>query len=498
MLHISKSFPGVQALKDVSFVAFAGEVHALMGENGAGKSTLMKILAGAYTADSGEIRVFGQPVRIHNPLDARRAGINLIYQELNLARNLTVAENLFMGAEPSHGGLIDRKSMYAGAREVLQQLGASFTPDTPLARLSIAEGQLVEIARALLFKGRVLVMDEPTAALSERETEHLFRLIHRLRSQGIAIVYISHRMAEVYTLADRLTVLRDGQRIGTLEKAEIDAERVVQMMVGRPVQDFYQHRTARDQGEVVLEIRGVTDGARVLPSSFSVRAGEILGLAGLVGAGRTELARLIFGADRKTGGEVWVKGQRVSIRTPADALAAGIGYVPENRKEQGLFLEMASGDNIAMNVLDKYALAGVLNPVSIAQMVRRAIQDLAIRVPSPTTRAKSLSGGNQQKLLLARWLAIGPKVLLLDEPTRGVDVGAKAEIYRLIGELAAQGVAVVFISSELPEIVGMSDRVLVMREGRIVGELDPARGDIISQENIMTYATGVRVMEVQP
>lgn len=498
MLHISKSFPGVQALKDVSFVAFAGEVHALMGENGAGKSTLMKILAGAYTADSGEIRVFGRPVRISNPVDARRVGINLIYQELNLARNLTVAENIFMGVEPSRGGLIDRKSMHAAAREVLQQLGASFTPDTPLARLSIAEGQLVEIARALLFKSRVLVMDEPTAALSERETEHLFRLIHRLRSQGIAIVYISHRMAEVYALADRLTVLRDGQRIGTLGKAEINAERVVQMMVGRPVQDFYQHRTARDKGEVVLEVRGVTDGVRVLPSSFSVRAGEILGLAGLVGAGRTELARLIFGADRKTGGEVRIKGRLVSIRTPADALAAGLGYVPENRKEQGLFLEMASGDNIAMNVLGKYALAGVLNPAGIAQMVRRAIQDLSIRVPSPAARAKSLSGGNQQKLLLARWLAIGPKVLLLDEPTRGVDVGAKAEIYRLIGELAAQGVAVVFISSELPEIVGMSDRVLVMREGRIVGELDPARGDVISQENIMAYATGVRVMEVQP
>lgn len=497
MLHISKSFPGVQALKDVSFVAYPGEIHALMGENGAGKSTLMKILAGAYTADSGEIRVFGQPVHIGNPLEARRAGINLIYQELNLARNLTVAENIFMGVEPMRGGLIDRAAMRGAAQEVLGQLGASFGPETSLSRLSIAEGQLVEIARALLFKSRVLVMDEPTAALSERETERLFELIRKLRAQGIAIVYISHRMAEVYALADKVTVLRDGQLIGTLEKKDISAERVVQMMVGRPVQDFYEHRTARTKGKVVLEVRGVTDGKEVLPSSFSVRAGEILGLAGLVGAGRTELARLIFGADRKTAGEVWVGGYPVHIHSPADAIAAGMGYVPENRKEQGLFLEMASSDNIAMNVLSNYATAGIINPIGVGQMVRKAIKDLSIRVASPATRAISLSGGNQQKLLLARWLAIGPRVLILDEPTRGVDVGAKAEIYRLIGELATRGVGVVFISSELPEVVGMSDRVLIMREGRLVGELDPARGDVINQENIMAYATGVREMEVR-
>lgn len=497
MRHISKAFPGVQALKDVSFVAYAGEIHALMGENGAGKSTLMKILAGAYSADSGEIRVFGQPVRIAGPLDARRVGINLIYQELNLARNLTVAENIFMGVEPARSGLIDRAAMRRAAREVLEQLGASFGPETPLSRLSIAEGQLVEIARALMFRSQVLVMDEPTAALSERETERLFELIRRLRDQGIAVVYISHRMAEVYALADKVTVLRDGQYIGTLEKKEINAERVVQMMVGRPVQDFYEHRTARTKGEVMLEVRGITDGKKVQPSSFSVRAGEILGLAGLIGAGRTELARLIFGADPKASGEVRIGGQPVRIQSPTDAIAAGIGYVPENRKEQGLFLQMASGDNIAMNVLSHYAAAGIINPIGVGQLVRQAIKDLSIRVASPATRAINLSGGNQQKLLLARWLAIGPKVLILDEPTRGVDIGAKAEIYRLIGELAAKGVAVVFISSELPEVVGMSDRVLVMREGHLVGELDPARGDVISQEHIMAYATGVKEMEVR-
>ncbi len=496
MRGVSKSFPGVRALHDVSFTAYAGEVHALMGENGAGKSTLMKILAGAYSADTGEIIVGGQTVRINGPIEARRSGINLIYQELNLARNLTVAENIHMGSEPARGILVDRAAMRRNASAILQSLGASFTPDTLVSSLSIAEGQLVEIARALHFNPRVLVMDEPTAALSERETERLFEIVQRLRANGIAIIYISHRMAEVYQLADRVTVLRDGEYIGTLERHEISSERVVQMMVGRKLQDFYEHPRADKPGAPVLEVRGLTDGGKLAPASLTVHAGEILGLAGLVGAGRTELARLIFGADPAKGGSLLMNGREIKVRSPVDAIRAGIGYVPENRKEQGLFLEMSALENIAMNTLNENASSGILNDKSLAQLARNAIANFRIRVSNLGAKAIGLSGGNQQKLLVARWVAINPKLIILDEPTRGVDIGAKAEIYRIMGELAKRGVAIIMISSELPEIVGMSDRVIVMREGQIVGELAPRRdragvADQITQENIMRYATGI-------
>ena len=507
MRGISKRFPGVRALHQVSLTVFPGEVLALMGENGAGKSTLMKILAGAYTADEGEILVLGQSVQIRSPLEARANGIHLIYQELNLVRNLTVLENIFMGAERSRLGLLDRNTMRLEASRALGKLGASFGPDTPVSRLSVAEGQLVEIARALTFQLKLLVMDEPTAALSERETERLFEVIRTLKAENIGIVYISHRMAEVYALADRVSVLRDGEYVGTLERSGapaatglpsepkrvgINAERVVSMMVGRPLKDFYEHRRRAALGETVLEVRGLTDGRKLAPAHFKIRAGEILGLAGLVGAGRTELARILFGADPRAGGEVWLEGQKIEVRSPSDAVKAGIGYVPENRKEQGLFLEMSSGNNISMNVLEKHSSGGVLNFSSLGGEVDQAIQNFAVKVSSPSARAIGLSGGNQQKLLLARWLAIQPKVLLLDEPTRGVDIGAKAEIYRIISSLAEQGVAVLFISSELPEVVGMSDRTLVMREGKLVGELDPVRGEVISQESIMEFATGLR------
>ena len=507
MRGISKRFPGVRALHQVSLTVYPGEVLALMGENGAGKSTLMKILAGAYTADEGEILVSGQTVQIRSPLEARSHGVHLIYQELNLARNLTVLENIFMGAERSKLGLLDRKTMRLEASRALEKLGASFGPDTPVSRLSVAEGQLVEIARALTFQLKLLVMDEPTAALSERETERLFEVIRTLKTENIGIVYISHRMAEVYALADRVSVLRDGEYIGTLERSGapaatglpsepkrvgINAERVVSMMVGRPLKDFYEHRRRAALGETVLEVHGLTDGRKLAPAHFKIRAGEILGLAGLVGAGRTELARILFGADPRAGGEVWLEGQKIEVRSPSDAVKAGIGYVPENRKEQGLFLEMSSGNNISMNVLEKHSSGGVLNFSSLGGEVDQAIQNFAVKVSSPSARAIGLSGGNQQKLLLARWLAIQPKVLLLDEPTRGVDIGAKAEIYRIISGLAEQGVAVLFISSELPEVVGMSDRTLIMREGKLVGELDPVRGEVISQESIMEFATGLR------
>lgn len=496
MRGITKRFSGVPALRDVNLTIYSGEVHALMGENGAGKSTLMKILAGAYIADDGEIYVDGKLLKITDPATARRAGINLIYQELNVAPNLTVAENMFMGSELRRGQLLDREGMRREADRVLQSLGATFTPDETVSNLSIAEQQLVEIARALKDNSRILVMDEPTAALSDRETERLFEVIHKLRRNGIAIIYISHRMEEVYALANRVSVLRDGQYIGSLTRDEISPERLVQMMVGRPMQDFYEHERHPNVGAIVLEVRNL-GGGKVKPTNLELRAGEIVGLAGLVGAGRTELSRLIFGADPKSSGEVFLNGKKLEIRSPIDAIKAGIGYVPEDRKDQGLFLEMTSGKNIVLNMLKQDAKAGVINWRSIGKIANDAVENFNIRLANLEVRAMDLSGGNQQKLLLARWLAIKPRVLLLDEPTRGVDIGAKSEIYRIISDLAQQGVAILMVSSELPEIVGLSDRVLVMREGQLVGELGGQTRTAITQENIMAYATGASEVAAQ-
>jgi ribose transport system ATP-binding protein len=490
MQGIAKRFHGVSALQGVNLTIYPGEVHALMGENGAGKSTLMKILAGAYIADEGEIRINGQPVKITDPGTARQAGINLIYQELNVAPNLTVTENMFMGSELKRGQFLDRKSMELEAQQVLDSLGASFAPTDIVGTLAIAEQQQVEIARALKDKSRILVMDEPTAALSDRETERLFEVIRKLRNDGIAIIYISHRMEEIYALADRISVLRDGQYIGSLTRDEISPQRLVQMMVGRSMQDFYEHQRQTNPGAVVLEVRNISDGRKIQPASFQLRAGEILGLAGLVGAGRTEVSRLIFGADRKVSGEVFLNGKKLEIHSPSDAIAAGIGYVPEDRKDQGLFLEMSSRKNIGLNRLKQDANGGIVNWASVNKIAAEAVENFHIRLANLEIRAVDLSGGNQQKLLLARWLAINPRVLMLDEPTRGVDIGAKSEIYRIISDLAAQGVAILMVSSELPEIVGLSDRVLVMREGQLVGELDDSPGKKITQENIMHYATG--------
>lgn len=487
--NISKSFPGVQALSSVSLEVRRGEVHVLMGENGAGKSTLMKLLAGIYEPDAGEILLEGVPVRMENPLKAQRLGVNLINQELNIAGNLTVAENVFMGNEPSRFGLVDRTAMAAGASEALAKLGSTFSSSAVAGSLSIAEQQQIEIARSIVHHGKVLIMDEPTAALSDRETERLFQLILSLRSEGMAIIYISHRLAEVAVIADQVSVLRDGAYIGTLRKPNLDNAEIVRMMVGRSLTDFYHHEVSGTKTEGTLEVRGITDGRRVKPCSFTAAGGEILAIAGLVGSGRTELARLIFGADRRSAGEILLEGRKVSIESPGDAIAQGIGYVPEDRKSLGLFLEMSGHENITMNVMGVTSRMGVLSGRRNDLITRGAIDRLRIRIASPRTKALSLSGGNQQKLLLARWLEIKPKAIILDEPTRGVDVGAKSEIYKLIGEIASQGVAVIFISSELPEVVGIAQRVLVMRDGRIVAELS-GPGEI-TQERIMAYATGV-------
>lgn len=486
MSGIQKSFGAVKVLNGVSLRVFGGEIHALMGENGAGKSTLMKILAGVYQPDNGEIRVAGKQVRITDPAAARAYGINLIYQELSVAPNLTVAENIFMGSEPRNCfGIVDLDQMNRRAQDVLQTLGARFGSTALASDLSIADQQQVEIARALIHKSRVLIMDEPTAALSDRETERLFEVMQRLREEGIAIIYISHRMAEVRLLADRVSVLRDGVFIGELEREQATPDTVVKMMVGRELGSFYEHTSNRQPGAVRLQVKDL-HGGKVAPLSMSVRSGEIVGLAGLVGAGRTELARLIFGADKISGGSIELDGKKVVIEQPADAIRQGIAYVPEDRKGQGLFLQQSATVNVAINVLGQHSRWGILKQAELVRITERAIKRLAVRGSEPAKAVGGLSGGNQQKLLLARWLEIAPRVLILDEPTRGVDIGAKHEIYKIIHDLADAGVAVICISSELPEIIGICDRVLVMREGSLMGELS---GDRITQENIMALAT---------
>ena len=486
MEGISKRFGATRALDNVRLTVRSHEIHALMGENGAGKSTLMKVLSGVYQPDAGVIKVDGKPILIGKPAEARAAGISLIYQELSVAANLTVAENVFMGSEPkTRWGMADTAEMNRRTEDVLRSLDAPFSAMTPARKLSIAQQQQVEIARALIHRGRVLIMDEPTAALSDRETEALFRIVRKLRDDGIAVIYISHRMAEVNALADCVTVLRDGGYVGELTREQLDPARIVQMMVGRPLGDFYQHKTGRVRGKPVLQVENLT-GGKVRPASFTVHAGEVLGLAGLVGAGRTELARLIFGADPKTGGRVLLDGREVNIREPLDAIRLAIGYLPEDRKGQGLFLQLSALANTSMNTLRGNSRLGVINHSALNKLTNEAIARLSIKVHGPEGIVGGLSGGNQQKVLLARWLEIKPRVLLLDEPTRGVDVGAKSEIYRIINDLAAQGVAIVVISSELPEVIGICDRVVVMREGLITGECIQ---EDINQENIMTLAT---------
>jgi len=486
---LSKSFPGVKALSKVSFDVRPGEIHAVVGENGAGKSTLMKILAGIYLPDEGRIFLDGAQVRLENPLKALHLGISLINQELNIADNITVAENVFMGSERGRFGFTRKEEMRKATREVLDLLDAPFDPGTRAGTLSIAEKQQIEIARALVHNSRIIIMDEPTAALSENETEKLFELVLSLRAKGISIVYISHRINEIYRLADRVTVLRDGSYIGTLEGDQIESELIVKMMVGRSLTDFYQHEVATERTEGFIKVENFADGKKVNGVSFEATAGEILAIAGLVGSGRTEFARLVFGADRKTSGRLVIGGREVQVASPSDAIRQGIAYVPEDRKAQGLFLQMNAHENITMNVIGQTAVAGFLGAGANERITVEAVRKFAIKLASPKSLALSLSGGNQQKLLLARWLQIMPRLLLLDEPTRGVDVGAKSEIYKLMGEIAKQNVAVVLISSELPEVVGVAQRVLVMRGGRIVADL---KGADINQETIIAFATGVR------
>lgn len=486
--NLSKSFPGVRALDGVSFDLRAGEVHALMGENGAGKSTLMKILSGVYRKDSGEVRLDGQLVEIDSPAHAQSLAIGIIHQELHLMSHLTAAQNIYLGREPRHmGGLfLDEAQLNRDAQVLFDRMHLALQPATPIGELTVARQQLVEIAKALSFKSRVLIMDEPTAALNNAEIDELFRIIRQLKSEGVGIVYISHKMDEIQRIADRITVLRDGAYIDTVS-AETPMPQVIAMMVGRTLEQTAKMIPDTSSNEVLLDVRGLNRGREIQNVGFCVRSGEILGFAGLMGAGRTEVARAIFGADRLDSGEVRVRGQVVRINSPQDAVKAGIGYLSEDRKHFGLATGMDVESNITLPSLKRWLKWGIfLNRTAIRTVSKQMVERLRIKTPSLTQTAGLLSGGNQQKVVIAKWLVQDCEVLIFDEPTRGIDVGAKSEIYKLLNDLAAQGRAIVVISSELQEVLQLSHRVLVMCEGRITGEVG---GDEATQENLMALAT---------
>ena len=488
MAGIDKSFPGVRALNGARFELRAGEVHALMGENGAGKSTLMKILAGIYQRDRGAILIDGNPAEIASPRAAQELGIGIIHQELSLMPDLTAAQNILIGREPRRaaGLLLDETALNARAAAILQSMNLSLDPRTPVHGLSIARQQMVEIAKALSYRSRVLIMDEPTAALNDAEIAELFAIIRKLRGEGVGIVYISHKMDELKRIADRVTVMRDGETVDTVPAAETPVETIISMMVGRKLSDEAVAVPDLSGAEVALEVRGLRRGAEIRDVSFSVRKGEILGFAGLMGAGRTEVARAIFGADPIDAGEVHVRGRKVSIAQPKDAVRAGIGYLSEDRKQFGLATGMDVRNNIALASLSRFTgTGGILREGAMREAAVAYIDRLSIKTPSDQQEARLLSGGNQQKVVIAKWLLRDCDILIFDEPTRGIDVGAKSEIYKLLNSLAAQGRAVIVISSELPEILRLSHRIAVMCEGRLTGIL-PAGA---TQEEIMKLAT---------
>ena len=487
MRGIDKAFGTNQVLKNAGFELRDGEIHALMGENGAGKSTLMKILTGVYTRDAGTVVVDGQEVVYKSPQEAEKAGIVFIYQELNVLFDLTVEENLFMGKEITKGfGVCDKKAMRAKAQEVMDKMGVNIPVNAVMSDLSVGQQQMVEICKALMVDAKVIIMDEPTAALTESETEGLFKVINSLREKGVSIVYISHRMEEIFALCDRITILRDGEYIDTKEIKDLTMDDVVQMMIGREIGERFPSRDVEIGGEV-LRVEGLTSGKLFHDVEFSVRAGEVLGVAGLMGAGRTEIMQAIFGNLKKDAGKIFVEGEEVTIKNPRQAIAAGIGFITEDRKTEGLLLEKSIAENIEIANLDKVSNHNVLNKAKQQSLVKKGIDDFRVKCFGPWHECNNLSGGNQQKVVLAKWVATEPKILILDEPTRGVDIGAKKEIYNVINDLAAKGVAVIMVSSELPEVLGMSDRIMVVREGEVRGILDGKEAD---QAKIMTLATG--------
>lgn len=488
MKGITKTYPGVRALDNVDFEVAKGEVHALVGENGAGKSTLMKILAGAQLMDSGQILIDGRPVHITTPQKAMELGISIIYQEFNLVPYLNAAENIFLGREPRGAipGFVNFPVMYSEAQKLIDSLGVKLNVRTPVNRLSVAQQQMVEVAKATSRNATIIAMDEPSATLTEHELESLFALIRSLKQRGVSIIYISHRLEEIFQIADRVTVLRDGRLVGTKAVSDTDRDEIIRMMVGRELKEKIPKQPAQI-GPPALTVKNLTRKGVIENINFTVHRGEILGIAGLVGAGRTELARAIFGADPIDSGELWLDGTRVEIRSPKDAIRKGIGLVTEDRKALGLILGMVVRENISMANLDALTRFGFVNRREEKRVALKYIEDLMIKTPSCEQQVQNLSGGTQQKVVLAKWLFTESKVLIFDEPTRGIDVGSKVEIYQLMNRLAANGVAIIMISSELPEVLGMSDRILVMHEGRIAGELSREEA---TQEQIMHLATG--------
>ena len=489
MREIDKRFPGVHALKSVHFELLPGEVHALMGENGAGKSTLMKVLSGIYQCDSGEILINGESARPDSPRAAQDLGIGIIHQELSLMNDLNVAQNIFIGREPRKSfGRLDERALIARTHDIFASMNLSLDPKALVASLTIAKQQMVEIAKALSFESRVLIMDEPTASLNDAEIAELFVIIRRLKAKGVGIIYISHKMDELKRIADRVTVMRDGEYVGTVGAADTPISKIISMMVGREVEHEPLEVPDLTGAEVSLEVDGLERGSEIRDVSFSVQKGEILGFAGLMGAGRTEVARAIFGADPRDSGEIRVHGKPVSITSPSDAVRAGIGYLSEDRKHFGLATGMNVRDNIALALLDLFTSAmGVLDDAGMQQVARDYIGKLEVRTPSDTQEVRLLSGGNQQKVVIAKWLLRDCDILIFDEPTRGIDVGAKAEIYKLLQQLAEQGKTIIVISSELPEIMRLSHRIAVMCEGRLTGILPGGEGT--TQEDIMQLAT---------
>lgn len=485
---VHKRFPGVYALNDVKLDLKAGEVHALLGENGAGKSTLINVLGGIYKADAGEIFIDGEQVFIGNVLDSHKCGISIIHQELVLVPYMSIAENIFLGREPRNGiGTVDKSKMHRDAQKLIETVGLNMKANTPVRRLSVAQQQMVEIAKALSLNARILIMDEPTSSLTNNEVEILFQTVRRLKEQGVGIIYVSHRMSELFEITDRITIMRDGQYIDTKRTDETNTDELVYLMVGRELRNYYT-RNRREPGKVLLEVKDINSRNVLHNVSFQVREGEILGFAGLVGAGRSELMRAILGLDRYDSGQIAIEGKNVGLLSGANAQMHGLVMVPENRKLQGLILKNTVSFNLTLSVLHEFIRGIFVNKKNESGIVDKGIKTLRIRTPSPKQKVGNLSGGNQQKVVIGKWLASNPRILILDEPTRGVDVGAKSDIYAIMDDLAAQGIAIIMISSELNEIINMCDRVLVMAHGRITGELVH---EDFSQERIMQYATTI-------
>ena len=484
--NISKSFPGVKALNKVSFSVQKGEVLALVGENGAGKSTLMKILSGVYQKDEGEILINGSPAELNSPLKSQHLGISIIYQELNLLLNMNIAENIFLGREQRRNvkEFVNKKEMHNKARILLNQVGLDVNTATPVSSLSTAQKQMVEVAKALSFNSRLIIMDEPTSSLTDKETNILFDIIQNLKSQGVSIIFITHRIREIFIIADRIAIMRDGEMVLTRNTEDIDENEVISNMVGRSINDIYFKEEAKI-GEVILEVKNLSTKALLKNINFSLYKGEILGFAGLVGSGRSEIVRAVFGIDRRDTGDIFINKKKVKLNSTVDALRNGIGFVPEDRKYQALIPKMNVRSNISLAALEAFKKGLFIDKQKEAKVAAEYIKKLDIKTPSDRQIINNLSGGNQQKVVIGKWMETSPKILILDEPTRGIDVKTKKEIYMLMSHLAMEGVAIIMISSELPEIIGMSDRIVVIHEGKIKGEMP---GKSATQEAIMKMA----------